>query len=81
MFSINLVQVLMSIKPILLSVSYMDHSPQLVQSVRWLHLIQRLKAYVLATIFSVNFMWKLLVWKAPVSIGDLSGMLSVMTSS
>ncbi|WP_261310757.1 transposase, partial [Streptococcus suis] len=75
MFSINLVQVLMSIKPILSSVSYMDHSPQLVQSVRWLRLIQRLKAYVLATIFSVNFMWKLLVWKAQVFIGDLSGIL------
>ncbi|CCC19693.1 Uncharacterized protein STN4L_00764 [Streptococcus thermophilus] len=35
---------------------------------------------MLTTIFSVNFMWKLLVWKAQVSIGDLSGMLYVMTS-
>ncbi|MGC6551818.1 hypothetical protein ACPC58_00880 [Streptococcus sp. VTCC 12905] len=41
-------------------------------------MIQRLKVYVLTTIFSVNFMWKLLVWKAQVSIGDLSGMLVIL---
>ncbi|EHI74190.1 hypothetical protein STRCR_2348 [Streptococcus criceti HS-6] len=43
MFSINLVQVLMSIKPILSFVFYMGHLPQLVQSVRWQLLIQTTK--------------------------------------